>query len=65
MVDLPVEGVANPLTSPLISDLAPDGDHNGLASLIVGPCGISIADLLIDLIRARTFMAKADGDAQS
>ena len=55
----------NPLISPIIGDLAPNGDSNGLASFIVGLGGISIAGLLIDLIRTRTTKAKGDGDAQS
>ena len=37
---------------------------NGFASFLVGLGGISIAGLLIDLIRTRTSKAKGDGDAQ-
>jgi hypothetical protein len=48
----------------MIGDLAPNGDTNGFASFIVGLGGISIAGLLIDLIRTRTTKAKGDGDAQ-
>lgn len=47
----------------MISDLAPNGDSNGFAFFIVGLGGISIAGLLIDLIRTRTAKAKGDGDA--
>lgn len=54
----------NPLIKPLIGDLAPNGDSNGFASFIVGLGGISIAGLLIDLIRARTAHAKGGSDAQ-
>ena len=54
----------NPLIKPLIGDLAPNGDSTGFASFIVGLGGISIAGLLIDLIRTRTTKAKSDSDAQ-
>lgn len=54
----------NPLIKPMIGDLAPNGDSNGFASFIVGLGGISIAGLLIDLIRARTSQAKGGPDAQ-
>ena len=54
----------NPLITPMIGDLAPSGDTNGFASFIVGPGGISVAGLRIDLIRIRTTKAKGDGDAQ-
>ena len=54
----------NPLIRPLIGDLAPNGDSNGFASIIVGLGGLSVAGFLIDLIRTRTFRAKEDGDAQ-
>ena len=54
----------NPLISPMIGDLAPNGDSNGFASFIVGLGGISIAGLLIDLIRTWTTKAKGDGNAQ-
>ena len=54
----------NPLISPMIDDLAPNGDSNGFASFIVGLGGISIAGLLIDLIRTRTTKLNGDSDAQ-
>jgi hypothetical protein len=59
-----VGSFVNPLISPLIGDLAPNGDSNGFASFIVGISGIFIAGLLIDLIRTRTSKAKGDSDAQ-
>jgi hypothetical protein len=49
----------------MISNLAPNGDGNGFASFIVGLGGISIAGLLIDLIRTCTTEVKGDGDAQN
>lgn len=54
----------NPLISPMMSDLAPNGDSTGFASFLVGLGGISIAGLLIDLVRARTSRAREDRDAQ-
>ena len=54
----------NPLINPLIGDLAPNGDSTGFASFIVGLGGISIAGLLIDMIRARSAKVKGRGDAQ-
>lgn len=54
----------NPLISPLIGDLAPNGDSSGFASFLVGLGGISIAGLLIDLVRIRTSKAREDDDAQ-
>jgi len=48
----------NPLISPMIGDLAPNGDTTGFASFIVGLGGISIAGLLIDMIRARSVQPK-------
>jgi hypothetical protein len=54
----------NPLIKPMIGDLAPNGDSTGFASFLVGLGGISIAGLLIDLVRSRTAKARGDGDAQ-
>lgn len=54
----------NPLIKPMIGDLAPNGDSTGFASFLVGLGGISIAGLLIDLVRARTTKANGGGDAQ-
>jgi hypothetical protein len=48
----------------MIGDLAPNGDSTGFASFLVGLGGISIAGLLIDLVRTRTAKAKGDSDAQ-
>jgi hypothetical protein len=48
----------------MIGDLAPNGDSTGFASFLVGLGGISIAGLLIDLVRTRTSKAKGDSDAQ-
>jgi uncharacterized protein (UPF0261 family) len=61
----PYVGVRDIVMMPSITDPAGlNGDSNGFASLIVGLGGISIAELLIDLIRTRTSKAKGDGDAQ-
>ncbi len=54
----------NPLIKPMIGDLAPNGDSNGFASFIVGLGGISVAGLLIDLIRTRATKVKEGDDAQ-
>jgi hypothetical protein len=53
----------NPFLKPVIGDLAPNGDSAGFASFIVGLGGISLAGLLIDIIRARRVAVNAEGKA--
>lgn len=47
-----------PLLEPVIGKIAPDAGSDGFAGFIVGLGGISIASLLIDVIRARRLVLK-------
>ena len=45
--------IIEPLLEPSIGVIAPDGDADGFSSFIVGLAGISLAGLLIDIVRGR------------
>lgn len=50
-----------PMIEPVFGKVAPGGDPAGFASFVVGLGGISLAGLVIDILRART-KGGNDGD---
>jgi len=51
-----------PILTPTIGRIAPDRDADGFAAFVVGLGGISLAEFLIDMIRARRGAARRAND---
>ena len=54
--------LAEPLLDPVIGKIAPGDSAAGFASFVVGLGGISIAGLILDIIKARSVAVRADGN---